>query len=53
MDNGEAVTWTGVAEAAARLGTSPGAVRKRIKRGTLEARRVNDGTYRVARTGSC
>jgi hypothetical protein len=52
MDNGEAVTWTGVAEAATRLGTSPAAIRKRIKRGTLEARRVNDGTYRVLLTST-
>jgi hypothetical protein len=37
MDNGEDVTWTGLAEAATRLGTSPAAIRKRIKRGSMEA----------------
>jgi hypothetical protein len=52
MDNGEDVTWTGVAEAATRLGTSPAAIRKRIKRGSMESRRGNDGTIRVLLTST-
>ena len=46
-DNGEAATWTGVDEAATRLGLSKDAVRKRIRRGSLESRRGNDGSVRV------
>jgi excisionase family DNA binding protein len=45
MDEGG--RWLPVDEAAKLLGISPDAVRKRIKRGRLEARPGNDGLLRV------
>jgi excisionase family DNA binding protein len=44
--NGEG-RWLPVDEAAKLLGISPDAVRKRIRRGKLEARQGNDGLLRV------
>jgi hypothetical protein len=52
MDNGEAAAWTDVDEAATRLGLSKDAVRKRIRRGSLESRRGNDGSVRVLVTSA-
>jgi excisionase family DNA binding protein len=45
MDEGG--RWLPVDEAAKLLGISPDAVRKRIRRGKLEARQGNDGLLRV------
>jgi chromosome segregation ATPase len=47
MDNGEATSWLSLAEASQRLGASVDSLRKRIKRGQLEARPGNDGRIRV------
>jgi hypothetical protein len=47
MDNGDATSWLSVDETRRRLGLSRDAVYKRIKRGSLEARRGNDGAVRV------
>ena len=43
----EAGAWLTLTEAALRLGTSPDALRKQIKRGKLSASRSNDGRPRV------
>ena len=43
----DATDWPSVAEAAARLGISPGAVRKRAERGHLESRRGPGGRLLV------
>ena len=43
----QAGTWLRLGEAATRLGTTVDAVRSRIRRGSLEARRGNDGRIRV------
>jgi hypothetical protein len=47
MDNGEAASWLTLAEASQRLGASVDSLRKRIKRGQIEARPGNDGRVRV------
>ncbi len=43
----QAAAWLRLGEAATRLGTTVDAVRSRIRRGSLEARRGNDGRIRV------
>jgi excisionase family DNA binding protein len=45
MDSGEG--WLTVGEAADRLGISKEALRKRIRRGSVQAERREDGTWRV------
>jgi hypothetical protein len=52
MDNGEAASWLSVDETRRRLGLSRDAVYKRIKRGSLESRRGNDGAVRVLVTST-
>jgi hypothetical protein len=44
MSNGEWLTYT---EAARRLGTTPDAIRQRVKRGQMRGSRGNDGRPRV------
>jgi len=51
MDNGQDATWLPLSQAGQRLGLSRGALRKRIARGRLEARKSNDGLVRVLVTG--
>jgi hypothetical protein len=51
VDNGQDATWLPLSQAGQRLGLSRGALRKRIARGRLEARRGNDGLVRVLVTG--
>ena len=43
----QTAAWLRLGEAATRLGTTVDAVRSRIRRGSLEARRGNDGRIRV------
>jgi hypothetical protein len=52
VDNGEATSWLSVDETRRRLGLSRDAVYKRIKRGSLESRRGNDGAVRVLVTST-
>jgi hypothetical protein len=52
VDSGEDAAWLSVDAAALRLGLSRDAVRKRIKRGSLEARRGNDASVRVLVTSA-
>ena len=47
MDDSKGGRWLVVEEAAKTLGISPDGVRKRVKRGHLEAQRGNDGLIRV------
>ncbi len=51
MDNGQDASWLLLSDAGRRLGLSRGALRKRIARGRLEARKGNDGFVRVLVTG--
>ena len=51
MDNGQDAAWLPLSQAGQRLGLSRGALRKRIARGRLEARKSNDGLVRVLVTG--
>jgi hypothetical protein len=51
MDNGQDASWLLLSDAGRRLGLSRGALRKRIARGRLEARKGNDGLVRVLVTG--
>jgi hypothetical protein len=47
MDGGVDTAWLSTSEAARRLGLTRDAVHKRLRRGTLEGRRGNDGSIRV------
>jgi excisionase family DNA binding protein len=47
MGNGEGGRWLSIEEAAKLLGITADGVRKRVRRGQLEARRGNDGPIRV------
>src|SRR5215217_2224101 len=51
VDNGQDGAWLPLSQAGQRLGLSRGALRKRIARGRLEARKSNDGLMRVLVTG--
>jgi chromosome segregation ATPase len=52
VDNEADTPWLGLDEAGQKLGLSRDALRKRIARGKLEARRSNDGTLRVLVTSA-
>jgi hypothetical protein len=51
MDSGQDASWLLLSDAGRRLGLSRGALRKRIARGRIEARKGNDGLVRVLVTG--
>jgi hypothetical protein len=52
MDSEADTSWLDLDTAGQRLGLSRDAIRKRIARGKLEARRSNDGTLRVLVTSA-
>jgi hypothetical protein len=52
MDGGVDAAWLSTSEAARRLGLTRDAVHKRLRRGTLEGRRGNDGSIRVRVTST-
>lgn len=46
-EQGATSAWLGIAAAAAHHGVTTDAIRARIKRGSIEARKANDGSWRV------
>jgi len=51
VDESQPGQWVTLAEASHRLGATVDALRKRVRRGQLEARRGNDGLVRVLVAG--